>query len=74
MFTFPIFSLHADRSSTRRPPARRPLVEDLEGRWLLSGIIGNHIGISVSTGIQGNHFGKNVSADIKGNHIGTNVA
>jgi hypothetical protein len=54
---------------TRRLQARRPLVEALEGRQLLSGIVGNHIGTS-ATMIQGAHIG---SAMIQGAHIGTNV-
>jgi hypothetical protein len=60
-------------SSTRRLQARRrPIVEDLEGRQLLSGIVGNHIGTSVAM-IQGNHIGTRV-AMVKGGHIGTSVA
>jgi hypothetical protein len=60
-----------DHGSTRRLPARRrPIVEDLEGRQLLSGIVGNHIGVAA---IQGNHIGMSVAA-IQGNHIGTSVA
>ena len=43
--------------STRRLQARRrPIVEDLEGRQLLSGIVGNHIGTGVAM-IQGAHIG-----------------
>jgi hypothetical protein len=53
--------------STRRLPSRRrPVVEALEGRQLLSGIQGNHIGV-VSDAIQGNHIGYQA---IQGNHIG----
>ncbi len=53
--------------STRRLPSRRrPVVEALEGRQLLSGIVGNHIGV-VSDAIQGNHIGYQA---IQGNHIG----
>ena len=36
MFTFTRPRSHADHSSTRQPQRRRPLVEDLEGRRLLS--------------------------------------
>ncbi len=71
------------RSETRlarRPQARRRLLVDaLEGRQLLTtflspdlGIVGNHIGTSVSA-IVGNHIGTSVSA-IVGNHIGTSVS
>ena len=45
-----------DDSTRRLPARRRPLVEALEGRQLLSGIVGNHIGV-VSDAIQGNHIG-----------------
>jgi hypothetical protein len=62
MFTFPISRRQDDRPHARRPRDRRPLVEDLEGRRLPSGIVGNHIGVSVS------------AAMIQGAHIGTNVA
>ena len=67
-----------DRSTLRSQASRRrPLVEALEGRQLLSSvavtpdIVGNHIGTNVAAAIQGNHIGV---ADIVGNHIGTNVA
>jgi hypothetical protein len=69
--------------SNRRLPARRPIVEDLEGRRLLSGIQGNHIGIvaevqkvrEVAAAIQGAHIGTNVaSADELHCHIHPNVA
>jgi hypothetical protein len=57
-------------SSTRRAHARRhPVVEALEGRQLLSGIAGNHIGTSAM--IVGNHIG--TSPMVKGGHIGTSV-
>ena len=64
MFTFPISHRKADRRPQTRPP-----VEDLEGRLLLSGIQGRHIGTSAM--IVGNHIG--TSAMIVGNHIGTSV-
>jgi hypothetical protein len=85
MFTFPISRRQADRSVPRRPRARRPLVEDLEGRRLPSGIVGNHIGTSVvsdvvvmrkaggnhdTPAIVGNHIGMSVAPAIVGNHIG----
>jgi hypothetical protein len=70
-----------DRRSTRPFQARRPLVEALEGRQLLSSfpgvadIQGAHIGTNV-TAIVGQHLGFSmVSVDqIKGSHIGTSVA
>jgi hypothetical protein len=74
MFTYLTSRRQADHSPTRRPRARRPLVEDLEGRQLLSGIVGNHIGTSVSAAIVGNHIGTSVSAAIVGNHGVGNVA
>ena len=55
---------------------RRPLVEALEGRQLLSGftatadIVGAHIGTNAAANIAGAHIGS-VTADIVGNHIGT---
>ena len=48
MFTFPISRRQADRPAARRPRTRRPLVENLEGRRLLSGIQGNHIGMNLA--------------------------
>jgi hypothetical protein len=71
MFTLPISRRQADRPAARRPRTRRPFVEDLEGRLLLSGIQGRHIGTSVVPAIVGKHIG--TSAMIQGNHIGTNV-
>jgi hypothetical protein len=65
----------SDRPTTRRPQLnRRPLVEDLEGRQLQSGLTpiwGQHIG-SVAESIQGNHIGV-VAESIQGNHIGMAV-
>jgi hypothetical protein len=79
MFTFPISRRQADRLA-----ARRPLVEDLEGRRLLSGIQGRHIGASFVPAIVGAHIGTSaalaipkaggLSDGLVGNHIGTNVA
>ena len=62
--------------STRRLQARRrPIVEDLEGRQLLSGIQGNHIGVVaevqrslVADSATGKHLD---TAAIQGAHIGT---
>jgi hypothetical protein len=73
MFTFPAPSRQAERPETRRAHARRPLVEDLEGRRFLSGVIGSHIGMSVAPAIQGNHIGMSVAPAIQGNHIGTSA-
>ncbi len=47
----------------RSKPRRRPVVEALEGRQLLSTV-------AVTPAIQGNHIGTNA---IVGNHIGTNI-
>jgi hypothetical protein len=55
MFTFPAFRRRDDRSAVRRRSASRPLVEDLEGRRLLSGLQGNHIGAPAAM-IVGQHF------------------
>jgi hypothetical protein len=72
MFSFSIFRRQVDRDSIRRPRARRsPSFEGLEGRQLLSGIVGNHIGMSAM--VQGGHIGTSVSPAIVGNHIGTSV-
>ncbi len=74
MFTFAISRRQVDHRSARRPRARRPIAEDLEGRRLPSGIIGNHIGMSVAPAIVGNHIGVSVADGIVGNHIGMSVA
>jgi hypothetical protein len=57
--------------STRRLQARRPLVESLEGRQLLSGIAGGHIGVIAADFRVGSHIG--TGAMVKGGHIGTSV-
>jgi hypothetical protein len=73
MFKFLRVRRQNDRSATQRPRlCRRPLVEALEGRQLLSDIVGQHIG-SNAAAVQGAHIGTNVAA-IQGAHIGTNVA
>ena len=74
MFTFTISRCQDNRPTTRRPQVcRRPLIEDLEGRQLLSTfIVGGHIGSNVAQ-IQGAHIGTNV-AQIQGGHPGTGVA
>jgi hypothetical protein len=77
MFTFPMFRRQNARPATRRPlPGRQPLVEDLEGRRLQSGLMvtseiaGAHIGTNVSE-IQGAHFPSGgVADDIVGKHLG----
>jgi hypothetical protein len=61
MFAFPISHRQADRLSVRRPQSSHPLLDDLEGRLLLSGIQGGHIGTSVVSAIVGNHIGTSVS-------------
>jgi hypothetical protein len=71
MFTFPLIRRPADRPSTRRHRARRPLVDRLEGRQLLTGIVGNHIGTSAVAAIVGNHIGASVAPAIKGEHVGS---
>jgi hypothetical protein len=59
MFTFSMIRSQSDRPSTRRPRGRRrPLVETLEGRQLLSTV----------AAVQGAHIGTNVS-EIQGAHI-----
>jgi hypothetical protein len=69
MFNFSIFGRQVDCDSVRRPRLRRrPVVEGLEGRQLLSGIQGNHIGVTAD--IVGNHIGTSVTPEIVGNHIG----
>jgi hypothetical protein len=73
MFTFPISRRQADRPAARRPRTRRPLVEDLEGRQLPSGIVGNHIGTSVASVVLRKSGGSDVTPAIVGNHIGTSV-
>ncbi len=52
---------------TRRSRALLPALEDCESRKLLSGIVGQHIGV-VADGIQGAHIG--MTAGIQGAHIG----
>jgi hypothetical protein len=89
MFTFPSSRRQTDRPAARRPRTRRPLVEDLEGRRLPSGIAGNHIGTSVVSDvvvmrkargkydtptIVGNHIGTSVTTAIVGNHIGMSAS
>jgi hypothetical protein len=74
------FGHQKDRSTPRSRPCRRPVVEALEGRQLLStlgvtnAIRGNHIG----TDTNGHHVGYenigiHIGSEIQGNHIGTNV-
>jgi hypothetical protein len=82
MFLSRFFGLRHTQTTRPYSPRRRPQVESLEGRQLLTaltltspelaGIIGNHAGTNVAA-IQGQHIGTNVAA-IQGQHIGTNVA
>jgi hypothetical protein len=73
MFTSSLSPRQADRAYARRPRARRPLVEDLEGRQPPSGIVGNHIGVTVNAMIVGQHVGTSVVPAIQGRHIGTSA-
>ena len=67
MFTFPLFRRQHARHAAQRPRlCRRPLVEDLEGRQLQSGltvanpapVVGAHIGLAVpGGGGVGQHIG-----------------
>jgi hypothetical protein len=82
MFPSRYFVRQEVRSIRRPQPCRRPLVEALEGRQLLStftatkpgsasaqaAVVGNHIGTNA---IVGNHIGIEM---VVGNHIGTNVS
>jgi Planctomycete extracellular len=52
VFTIAFARHRNDGSTSRRRQGRHLLVEDLEGRQLLSGIRGNHIGYEM---IQANH-------------------
>jgi hypothetical protein len=52
---------HTDGSTRRLQARRRPIVEALEGRQLLSGIVGNHIGTSAM--VKGGHIGTSVVSD-----------
>jgi hypothetical protein len=81
MFLSRFFLRQEARSNLRTHPRRRPLVEAVEGRQLLStftatepgsasaqnAVVGNHIGTNA---IVGNHIGIET---LVGNHIGTNV-
>jgi hypothetical protein len=85
MFLSRFFGRQSVSSSRRQRPVRRPRVENLEGRQLLSTFVdtpmikGNHIGTSVV--VERKHIGADtvagnpsVTAFIQGNHIGTSVA
>jgi hypothetical protein len=64
------FFRHGNGSNRRLPARRRPIVEDLEGRQLLSGTAGYHIGIvadvqkvrECAVANQGNHGGTGVAS------------
>jgi hypothetical protein len=77
MFTFLNFRRENDRLTTQRPRlCRRPLVEDLEGRQLQSGIVGAHIGSAVAA-VQGAHIGSAMAVPGGGGvgqHIGSAMA
>ena len=77
------FFVRKEVSSIRHPqPRRRPLVEALEGRQLLStftatefkwpsaqsAVVGSHIG---SNAVVGSHIGY---SEVVGSHVGTNMA
>ena len=62
MFLSRFFDNQEVNSTRHRRPGRRPLVEALEGRRLLSTL-------TVTNAASGNQ----ISSDIVGNHIGTNV-
>ena len=63
MFTLNIFRRQDARPTARRPLLGvKPLVEDLEGRRLQSGLV-------VTSAVVGSHIGSNVS-EIQGSHIG----
>jgi hypothetical protein len=74
--TRPMFDRIFAPKSRRPVTRRRPQLETVEGRMLLSGIVGNHIGMSVAVpAIQGAHIGSAVATDaIQGAHIGSVVA
>src|SRR5262249_36120559 len=63
---------HTDSSTRRLQARRRPIVEALEGRQLLSGVVGSHVGVNAADFRVGSHIG--TSAMVKGGHIGTSVA
>jgi hypothetical protein len=72
MFTFSISHCRDVRTSVRLPRTRRPLVEDLEGRLLLSGIQGRHIGTSVVEASLSGSFAKvEFQTPIPGGHVRT---
>ena len=68
-----LFGRQSVRSTRRSRSGRKPLVESLEGRQLLSTFVDSPM-------IQGNHIGtsavlrKHVPDAIQGNHIGTSAA
>ncbi len=73
-----LFSRRSDRPG-RRPQVRRPLVEGLECRQLLSGLVGDH---GPYDGIIGRHIGTSVAevqkdrdaaATVQAGHLGGGV-
>jgi hypothetical protein len=75
MFTFPFSRRQDDRPQTRRPRTRRPLVEDLEGRRLLSSVaIRPPVGEVIAPAVLiRKHVGPEVVSPAfrQGSHIGT---
>jgi hypothetical protein len=69
MFTFPIPRRRNDGSTSRRQQGRRrPLVEDLEGRQLLSGIVADVQKVREAAAVAIKH--EPAVPAIVGNHIG----
>jgi hypothetical protein len=69
---------NGDGSTRRLQPRRRPIVEALEGRQLLSGIAGRHIGNSAAVAEfrVGSHIGTGAAAGVlrQGGHLGAMVS
>ena len=63
----------SNTAGRRRRRGASPCLENLEGRLSLSGIVGNHIGVSAVPAIVGQHIGTNAAVvpAIQGNHIGS---
>jgi hypothetical protein len=66
--------LHGTRSNRRPQVRRRPIVDDLEGRQLLSSLVPEVQKVpeaaSAFQGLVGSHFGADA---IQGSHIGTDA-
>ncbi len=67
--------LHGTRSNRRPQVRRRPIVDDLEGRQLLSSLVPEVQKVpeaaSAFQGLVGSHFGADA---IQGSHVGNNAA